>query len=225
PLLKSKLLSLIIVWLILFVSMPFRMPPHVVVGVVGLISVFPAFAFALNCLGYDGDGLNSLFLFPAPRALILLGKNVLALLMGVGGTTFGVIVAAVWLKQPAGVFVLLPFLWAFALVMVAGGNVVSVYFPMRAARRGENPFARGMEQGCISGLIRMLVFSITLAASLPVAAGYVLPQLLHAHVLFGVTALLAIIYAIVVYSLVLPHAAEALLRREPEILEVCTAAE
>jgi hypothetical protein len=112
-----------------------------------------------------------------------------------------------------------------SFVCVAGGNVTSIFYPLRVVARGENPFSRSAERGCLNNIIRVVVFQIMMLASLPIVAGFLTPYFLHMPMLYLVTAPVSLAYGAAIYTIVLPYAASALLERETQLIEICTASE
>ncbi len=226
PQMKSMLLALLwpAIWLVVFARTSFGTGPWFPASV-GLVCLLAGSGFAMNTFGFDREGLKLLFLFPAQRGVILLGKNALAFVITAGAATIGALIAAAWKGQLPRLPVLLPFLWSFVVLLVVVGNYISVYLPTRVPRRGENPFAQGMEKGCATSLLRSLILPATMLLGLPLAGGYLGPELLQRPVLYALSIPAALAYAGAVYWLALPHIADALLQRETNIIEICAATE
>jgi ABC-2 type transport system permease protein len=139
PEVKMAWASSFLVMLILGVSFLFReapktpetVKPFIATGSV-VFSIFMMVQFFANQFGFDRDGFRALVLSPAPRRLILLGKNLACLPAGGG---FGVIVLAfisIWLRV-SPIAVLATLLQLAALLLLAGlvGNVLSIVSPYR----------------------------------------------------------------------------------------------
>ncbi len=225
PQMKSALLGLAVPVLWILVASQWRMSGPFMPAIIGGMFIFAGAPLSMNIFGYDREGLHILFLFPSDRRLLLIGKNVLGLVILIGVSTVGVTAAAAWLHQLSVVPRTLPFLVAASLVNVAGGNVASIYFPLRVVARGENPFSRSTEKGCIIHIVRGLVFSVMFVATLPIVAGFLTPHFLDLPTLYLVTAPVSIVYGAAMYIIVLPYAASALLQRETRLIEICTASE
>ncbi len=108
---------------------PFK--PLIATGAV-VFSVFMLVQFFANQFGFDRDGFRALVLSPAPRRLILLGKNLACL---PAGAVFGVVVLILlsfWLRFSL-VVVLAALLQLMALLLLAGlvGNLISILAPYR----------------------------------------------------------------------------------------------
>ncbi|MGD8237158.1 MAG: hypothetical protein PVH68_01285 [Armatimonadota bacterium] len=223
PQMKSALLGLAVPVLWLVIAVQWDMQGQFMPSLIGAMFIFAGALLAMNTFGYDREGLNILFLFPSDRRVLLIGKNVLSLAILIGASTLGLTAAAMWLRQPAAVPTTFPFLVAASFVCVAGGNVTSVYYPLRVVARGESPFSRSAEQGCLANIVRAVVFWVTMFASLPIAAGFLTPHYLDMPALYLLTAPVSIMYGAGVYAIVLPYAASALLQRETRLIEICTA--
>lgn len=224
---KSLLLALLApaVWMVVVVRSKFLPTGPYFPASVGLMCLFMGSGFAMNTFGFDRAGLNLLFLFPSDRRTILLGKNALTFLITAAAATLGVVIAAAWRHNLHDVPSILPFIYAAIVLLIVGGNVASVYYPMRIPTRGENPYAQGMEKGCATAIIRGLISQAAMIASLPVVGGFLAPYLLNVPALYFVTVPLALLYAVGIYCASLPRLAQALLERETRVIEVCTATE
>ena len=225
PQMKSALLGMAVPVLWLLVAGRWHMQEPFMPALIGTMFIFFGAPLSMNIFGYDREGLNILFLFPSDRRLLLIGKNVLGLVILAGASTVGLTAAALVLKQPGAVPTTVPFLVAASFISLAGGNVASVYFPLRVVGRGENPFSRSAEQGCLTHVVRAVVFNVTALASLPIAAGFLTPHYLGLPALYLLTAPVSIAYGAAMYAIVLPYASAALLQRETRLIEVCTASE
>ncbi len=112
-------------------KMPELAKPFIATGAV-TFSIFMLVQFFANQFGFDRDGFRALVLSPAPRRLILLGKNIACLPPGAG---FGVILLAllsVWLRLSL-LTLLAAFFQLAALLLIAGivGNLLSIVAPYR----------------------------------------------------------------------------------------------
>jgi len=179
-----------------------------------------------NVFGIDREGLRLLFTSPCNREEILLGKNVAGILVAVFTTSAATIVAGFITHAPHIAVLSLPIVVAGAIIFAAFGNLVSIYFPMRVARRTENPFASSSGRGCMVGLISLASFFVTGIAASPIIAGVVLPGVLRAPWAYVLTVPGSLVYALGIYLLLLKKVASpALMAREPIILEECLTSE
>jgi hypothetical protein len=97
-----------------------------------VFSVFMLVQFFANQFGFDRDGFRALVLSPADRKLILLGKNLACLPVGLGFGVLLLVLIAVGLHLPPLVLVA-ALLQLAALLALAGlvGNVLSILVPYR----------------------------------------------------------------------------------------------
>ena len=113
--------------------------PFVITGA-GAVSLFLLVQFMANQFGYDRDGFRTLVLCPADRHLILLGKNLANLPVGLG---FGLAMLALvsiglhlsLLTVVAGFFQLILMLILASMM----GNVLSILLPCRIAPGSMKP--------------------------------------------------------------------------------------
>lgn len=195
---------------------------------IGLFSVplavfLSMFILSYNTLGIEREGLTTLFLFPINPRHILLGKNLSVAVLGLAELILLMIITA--LLSRATNLVLPVFVVGLAVVAVvlACGNVTSIFFPtkMRAYGRGFRATgASSGNQGCIRGIISLAMMIVTVIVLLPVAAAAFVPIILHAEWLWVFCVPLALLYAVAIYALVMWFAAPQLLKRAPEILAV-----
>jgi uncharacterized membrane protein len=91
-----------------------------------LLSIFTLVQFLVNQFGFDRDGFRALVLSPAERRLLLLGKNLAALPVGIafGGTLL--VLTSVWLRL-SPIIVVAGFFQLSATLLLAGlgGNVAA----------------------------------------------------------------------------------------------------
>jgi hypothetical protein len=193
---------------------------------VAVLALFGFGSLFQNVFGIDREGLRLLFVTPCPRAHLLIGKNVAAVSVAWLGSAVAVVIAGIVLHGPYLAVMCVPFLLALAVVLAATGNVVSIHFPIRIARRGENPFASSSGRGCINALIGTLAFQVSLLVGAPVVAAAALPVILHAPLAYAFCVPSALVYSLLLYVAVLKlYSAPALERREMDILEECLAGE
>ena len=179
-----------------------------------------------NVFGIDREGLRLLFTSPCNREEVLIGKNVAGILVAVLTTSAATIVAGFITHAPHIAVLSLPIIVAGAIIFAALGNLVSIYFPMRVARRTENPFTSSSGRGCMVGLISLGSFFVTSVVVLPIVAAAVLPGLWGAHWAYLLTVPGSLAYALGIYVLLLKKVARpALMAREPTILEECLTSE
>jgi ABC-2 type transport system permease protein len=200
--------------------------PRAGVVLVGVMVLFGFSSLFQNMFGIDREGLRLLFASPCPRAAILMGKNAAAAAVAWVAASGAMLVAGFALGKPLLAATLLPFVFATAVVLAAAGNVVSIHFPVRVARRGENPFTSSSSRGCVNGLISALAFQVALLIAAPVFGAAAAPLLLRAPLANVYAAPLALLYAAGVYVAALRfYSVPALERQEMRIIEECLVGE
>ena len=181
--------------------------------------------FLGNQFGFDRDGFRALVLSPMERRLIVLGKNLAILPVGV---TFGgllLVLTALWLRLPPLTVVAALFQLATILMLAGlGGNMLSILVPYRIAPGSMKPTKMPAAAMIVMVICQMLfpvaiapVFVPALAQLLWDLAGWpsVLPiNLILSVVLAGVAAF--------AYWRALGPMGRLLQRRERKILEVLT---
>jgi hypothetical protein len=179
-----------------------------------------------NIFGVDREGLRLLFLTPCHREDILIGKNIAAVGVATLTGSVAVVVVGSVLGDASLAAICAAFIFPFALILSSVGNVISIHFPHRLARRGENPFTTSSGAGCLTALARLGGLMVAWLVGLPIFAGALLPTVLHRPVAYGFTVPLAVLYAAGVYAGVLRfYSAGALARNETKILEECLTGE
>ncbi len=181
------------------------------------------FSLAYNTLGFEGQSLTTLCLFPVNPRQILLGKNIVIFLLGLVELTFVVLLVA-----------FLAHTWLFALpsftlgitgilIVLALGNTTSVYFPQRM-RFGQRGFQSTSSMSAQGGCMRVVMSFGALIADavvlIPVLAAMVLPIVFHATWLWLFAIPLSLAYGALIYYATTSIVAPRMLNRLPEILEV-----
>lgn len=195
---------------------------------VGLFSVplavfLSMFILSYNTLGMEREGLTTLFLFPIDPRRILLGKNLSVAVLGLAELILLMIITAALSRATNLIIPVFVVGLAVIAVVLACGNVTSIFFPtkMRAYARGFRATgASSGNQGCIRGILSLAMMIVTVIVLLPVAAAAFVPIILHAEWLWVFCIPVALLYAIAIYALVMWFAAPQLLKRAPEILAV-----
>jgi hypothetical protein len=236
PQLKAQLLStLFLVVLILFPNIlsagegsgpgAYSQPALLSGDVSVLLAIVPAIlvtqTLTQNSLGMDRQGLQTLFLFPVRPLDILWGKNLFAGGFAMAFMTVLALIKAVlsggWLFVP---LTLLGGLAAVLLVMGCG-NVASVLLPFRwrTMRMGETGSLAG-ENGCLRGILQMVVLAIVAVLLVPVAIALILPSVLGHIEWYLISVPLVLVFGIGFHQIVTRLIAPVLQRRGPEILAV-----
>lgn len=195
---------------------------------IGLFSVplavfLSMFILSYNTLGMEREGLTTLFLFPIDPRRILLGKNLSVAVLGLAELILLMIITAVLSRATNLVLPVFVVGLSVIAVVLACGNVTSIFFPtkMRAYGRGFRATgASSGNSGCIRSILSLAMMIVTVIVLLPVAAAAFVPLILHAEWLWVFCVPLALLYAIAIYALVMWFAAPQLLKRAPEILAV-----
>ncbi|MGQ9731399.1 MAG: hypothetical protein ACUVX8_09005 [Candidatus Zipacnadales bacterium] len=228
PRLKSMFIAPLFPLIVLFggVLTHHPIPPAFGIGLAAGICLFGFGSLFQNIFGIDREGLRLLFVMPCPREDILIGKNVAAVAVATIATSGAVMVAGLLLHELRFALTCIPFVLPAALVLAAVGNIVSIHFPIRTARRGENPFTSSSGRGCLTGIINMLAFQISVLMASPILWAAALPALLDAPLMYIPMIPAAGLYGIGVYmGLLRYYTAAALEQNEPRILEECLVGE
>ncbi len=183
------------------------------------------FILSYNTLGMERDGLTTLFLFPIDPRRILLGKNLSVAVFGLAELIL--LVAITSFLSQAWNFVLPVFVIGLSVIAVVlgCGNVTSIYFPtkMRQYQRGFRATgSTSGNAGCIRSLMSLVMLIVSAILLLPVGAAVFVPLFLHANWIWVVSVPAALLYAAVLYGLVIWLVAPQMLKRAPEILQVVT---
>ncbi len=112
-------------------KLPEPVKPFIATGAV-VFSIFMLVQFFANQFGFDRDGFRALVLSPAPRRLILLGKNLACLPVGAVFGIFTLGLLSIWLRL-SPIVVLATLIQLGVLLVFAGllGNVLSILAPYR----------------------------------------------------------------------------------------------
>lgn len=181
------------------------------------------FTLAYNTLGFEGQSLTSLFLFPVNPRHILLGKNLVIFLLGL--VELIVVVLLVAFVSHTWLFALPSFTLGLTgvLIVLALGNITSIYFPQRM-RFGQRGFQSTSSMSAQGGCMRVVMSFVALIADavvlIPVLAAMVLPITFHATWLWVFAIPLSLVYGALIYYATTSIVAPRMLYRLPEILEV-----
>ena len=190
--------------------------------------VFPVFflaQFLANQFGFDRDGFRALILSPADRRLILLGKNLAALPVGVVFGTLLIMLTTARLRLPPLTVLATLFQLASVLLMTGiAGNLLSMLVPYRIQPGSMKP----TKMPGLAMLVLMFCQMLFPVAMSPVFAGPLLeffwrrsdlPGFVPVNLIFS--ALLCGLMAFVYWRLLAPLG-RLLQRRETKILGVIT---
>ncbi len=186
----------------------------------GLLSLYTLTA---NTLGWERQGLTTLFLFPIEPRHILWGKNLVTGCIGIlevcALTLASAIISHAW-------DLLLPTLvigFSGILVMLGWGNLTSILLPqrMRQIRRGfQSSSNLSAEAGCTRAVMSLVALLATAVVLLPVAAALVLPILFNLRWIWTISLPASLVYSIAFYHVITTLVAPQMLKRAPEILAV-----
>jgi hypothetical protein len=191
----------------------------------GFFLIFAEMFFLTNLFGLEGAAVRNLLWFPASRRQVFLGKNLAYLALFIPFNVVVLILLAV-LSQTTGpdplagplakVSVLERVPPAIAahlsslLVVVALGNVTSVYFPLPFLAPGQR-MSRRDESGCLMAAARSGLYLLTFVLLAPVLA---LSVLLEGTRWTMAAAIVGLAYAALLYWIGLKVSERALLARE-----------
>jgi hypothetical protein len=225
----SSFISVVVLGAIFFMRAPSHLSdavkPFAATSMIAF-SLFLLIQFFVNQFGFDRDGFRALILCPAERKLILLGKNLAGLPPAFVSGGLLLAFASVRLQLPPLLIAATFFqLVALFLIIVTGGNLISILAPQRIAPGSLRP-TKAKSEMMILMLVLQLIF---LVAMLPVF----LPPLLEllwqkagwpdfVPVNFILSALLCAA-AIFSYWRLLAPFGRLLQRRETKILDLVTA--
>ncbi len=182
--------------------------------------------FSQNILGMEQQSLYTLLLFPIDRRLLLWGKNLALLTLGLVALIVLLSMCAVEgqrvLLLPAGIIGL-----AGLGVTLGTGNITSTFFPRyqpKLGQRGITAVNSGQVQsgGCLNALMALVMTVTTVVMLVPVALGIALPFIVHAMWIWLATIPFSLAYSTELYIVLTNLAAKRLLATEPEILKLTT---
>jgi ABC-2 type transport system permease protein len=205
-------------------KVPEAAKPFIATGAVAF-SIFMLVQFFGNQFGFDRDGFRALVLSPADRKLLLLGKNLACLPVGLLGGMLLLVLSSVRLHPPLQVFAA-ALLQLAALLLLTGlvGNLCSILVPYRIQQGSMKP-TKMPGLAIVTILICQMGFPLAMApAFVPPLAEYLWqragwPSAVPVNLIlsFMLVAVLAL-----VYRLTLAPLGRLLQRRETRILEIVT---
>lgn len=210
----------------------FRSPPHlpdiakpfVATGVV-MFSTFLLVQFFANQFGFDRDGFRSLILSPADRWLILFGKNLAIVPIGLVLGVITLSLLSAWLHLPLLVMAAALFqLMTLLLISSVGGNLISILVPFRIQPGSMRP----TKMPALAMLAMMLCQLLLPLVMAPVFIAPLLEMLLRKGGLpdfVPINLICSVLFCSVMvlcYQLTLAPLGRLLHRRETKILQVVT---
>lgn len=227
--LAGSFMSVVILGAVLFMRSPPQLPdtvkPFAATGIV-VFSLFLLIQFYVNQFGFDRDGFRVLILSPTERRLILLGKNLACLPIGLASGGLLLLFATsqfhLSLLTAAATFLQL---MSLLLLVGIGGNFVSILAPQRIAPGTVRPTKAKFEMVFLM-LAFQMIFVVAMSPSfLPPlfellwqkAGG---PRFVPINFIFSALLCAAMI---LIYRQTLAPLGKMLQRRETKILNVVTA--
>jgi ABC-2 type transport system permease protein len=205
-------------------KVPEAAKPFIATGAVAF-SIFMLVQFFANQFGFDRDGFRALVLSPADRKLILLGKNLACLPVGLVGGLLLLVLSSVRLQTPPLVLVASVLQLAALLFLVGmAGNLCSILVPFRIQQGSMKP-TKMPGLAIVTIVICQMLFPLAMApAFVPPLAEY-LWQRAGLSPIVPVNLILSAMLAAVLgltYWLTLTPLGRLLHRRETRILGIVT---
>lgn len=212
PAIRHRVLSsvfyILVPFTVLFVVRTQGPPIEIEMG--GFFLIFAEMFFLTNLFGVEGAGVRNLLWFPASRRHVFFGKN-LAYLALFAPFNFAVLAVIASLTGSMDRIAMgLAYHLAALVIVMALGNVTSVYFPFPFLAPGQR-MTRRDENGCLIVAARGLLYLLTFILFAPVLAASLVLQQPPWTV---AAALLGLAYSAGVYAFALKLAERALLERE-----------
>ncbi|HZO71667.1 MAG TPA: hypothetical protein VFB60_05650 [Ktedonobacteraceae bacterium] len=198
--------------------------PWIVMIIPGVV-LFSLYALTYNVLGFERQGLTTLFLFPVDPKHILWGKNMVVFAIGFTEMLLLVFIAAFIAHSWEFVLPALVIGLAGMGVILGCGNFTSILLPqrMRQMRRGfQTTGNQSFEGGCLRGMMSMMAFFIMLAILVPVLLALILPVIFDQRWIWIFSIPASLLYGLAFYSIVTMLVSPRMLNRVPEILAVVT---
>ncbi|HET9921233.1 MAG TPA: hypothetical protein VFQ30_15410, partial [Ktedonobacteraceae bacterium] len=181
-------------------------------------------SLSFNSLGMERQSLSQLFLFPVEPTRILWGKNLTVFLMGLA--ELAILVLASSFLTNAWNIAFPVFIGGLAgiAVTLGCGNFTSVFFPqrMRQMQRGFRATGASSGNGCLRGIISLLMLGVSVIVLIPVILALALPIFFQVEWVWAFAIPLVLIYGVAFHQVVSRLVAVRMLAREPEILALTT---
>jgi hypothetical protein len=172
---------------------------------------------------YAGEGaaITVLFSLPTRRRAMILGKNIAHYVMMVALNWAGLAglaaLTGLWSVFPVSALLVL----ACGPVLLAVGNLVSIYLPHRMFSRGNRPQPGGLSaadgSGCAYAACYLLAYLGAVIVVSPVIAAVILPYMLSAPIYYALSLPIGLGYSVLLYVILLGEAERRLMLRESEI--------
>jgi MFS family permease len=189
-------------------------------------SLFLLIQFFVNQFGFDRDGFRALILCPADRKLILLGKNLAGLPPAFVSGGLLLAFTSVRLQLPPLLIAATLFqLVALFLIIVTGGNLISILAPQRITPGTLRPTKAKSEMVFLMIVLQLLFLLAMLPVFLPPLLGWLWqnegwPDFVPVNFILSALLCAAAIFS---YWQLLAPFGRLLQRRETKILNIVTA--
>lgn len=215
---------MMVVWIVIFLrptrhsASLFQLSSGAIWGMTAFLLLMEL-QLAGNIFGIEGVSATTLFTFPSSRRQIFLGKNIILLFMLT--IINAVLLLALCLAGKVMAFYLPILTWILlgSVVLIAAGNLISVWLPTRTIARGWRMQQRSAGQGCSQMLLTGPLYFGTSLLLVPVILAVLAPSYFIAPVWFFVTIPIACIYATGCYLLSLSISTKQISQREIQIAE------
>lgn len=181
-------------------------------------------SLSFNSLGMERQSLTQLFLFPVEPQRILWGKNLTVFVMGLIELVVLVLAASFLSRAWHLTLPTLAVGLAGIGVTLGCGNFTSVFFPqrMRQMQRGFRATGAPSGNGCLRGLMSIVMLVVTAIVLSPLVLAFALPLFFHVEWVWVFVIPVALLYGIAFHQTVSRLVAVRMLAREPEILALTT---
>ncbi|GCE04073.1 hypothetical protein [Dictyobacter aurantiacus] len=188
-----------------------------------LFLMLTLYTLSYNSLGFERQGITTLFLFPINPKYILWGKNIAIFIVGLVEICVLILIAAIITKAWAFIGPALVLGLAAMGIILGIGNFTSVYLPqkMRLARRGFQTSSNlSAEGGCLRAIMSMVATMLMLVLLIPAAAAVAVPIFFHIEWIWILTLPASLLYGAAFYIIVTNIVAPRILKQAPEIAGV-----
>ena len=183
-----------------------------------VLVLFVGLPIALNLFGWERNAASYLFVLPVTSRQLLVGKNLAVATALVIETTIMAVLLSLFSGFWEWTWLAFPLMVSAIGCQLAVGNFVSVLTPLRLPREGTDVFAQSTEQGCLAIVSQTLSF-FTIGLLLVIPASIVALTVSFSQVVPPwFTALAAIAWGVIVYSISLWLSSKLLRRRLPEVM-------
>ncbi len=183
-----------------------------------VLVLFVGLPIALNLFGWERNAASYLFVLPAKPRQLLIGKNLAVSVALVIETALLAMLLSAFTGYWQWTWLVAPLTVAAIGCQLAVGNMVSVLTPLRLPREGTDVFAQSTEQGCLA-IVSQVVSFFTIGLLLVLPASVVTLTVEFGQVIDPwITAVGAILWGVLVYSVSLWISGALLRRRLPEVM-------